>query len=151
MSSMELFDLNNFLRFCCATKLKKYFKITEDPPKGSNKTEGNFSVLGDLDAIADFSQSETPRDSAQEEKEDQRTENEIKFELSQQILEFVNSTMNEVILDFFMARFNSSFRKLKGSGNSRPAVLPQRQSLFQRHLRNFPEHESRLLQETRET
>lgn len=117
MSSMELLDLNNFLMFCGVSKLKRHFKVSPKPLETPKKPAEDFLVLAELDSKANQVQAQAPRDSgaqADSQKRELSETNHAKFDMAVEILEFVNSTMNEVILDFFMARFNSSFRKLKG-------------------------------------
>ena len=105
--------------FCGVSKLKRHFKVSPKPLEAPEKPAEDFLVLAELNSKANQvqSQAQGPRDSgaqADSQKREFSETNNAKFDMAVEILEFVNSTMNEVILDFFMARFNSSFRKLKG-------------------------------------
>lgn len=124
LATVEVLDLNNFLSFCCLTRLREHFKVssavTEAPSAQPRLESTNF--LDELDEKFEKASSETtagdsqPRTPAEPLSETPETAepNKKKLEAARELLDFVGKSVREVILDFFWSRFDSCFRKLKG-------------------------------------
>lgn len=153
--SVELLDFNHFLSFCCSEKVRLHLGIKEEPNISDSEKEETFNVLQELDFqggddIAEQSKTREPFDLKEKRPAPPLSEAEKKYSSMQKAISFINQITNEIIVNFFIARYNSAFRKRKGTTNSnRSPLWVERKGLFQGSDRIVSKHEAEVLRAER--